>query len=291
MKNLKQFITESKEKRIALGHFNISNIEDFWAIFKAAQELKVPVIIGASEGERKFFGTRQVAVLVRSVREEFNFPIFCNADHCHSFESFKEAVDAGFDAAIIDGSNFPSKEENQEVTKKCVEYAKNINPDFIVEGEMGYIGSSSKMLDEIPTGVALGAMMTKPEEAKEFVEKTGIDLFSPAVGNLHGMLKIGKNPALDIERVEKIKEAIGIPMVLHGGSGIADNDFLSAIEAGVAIVHINTEIRLAYRKTLEESLKTNMDEIAPYKIMKPVVDGIQEVVNKRLRLFNKLERE
>lgn len=288
MKNLKQAIEESSKNKIAIGHFNISNIEDFWAVFNAAKELGVPVIIGASEGERQFFGTKQIAILVKGLREEFAFPIFCNADHCHSFENFKEAVDAGFDAAIIDGSKLSSVDDNMQVTRKCVEYAKSINPDFVIEGEMGYIGGSSKMLDEIPEGVALGEMMTTPEEAKRFVEETGVDLFSPAVGNIHGMLKGMANPALDIDRVRAIKEAISIPMVLHGGSGVSDQDFVAAIEAGVSIVHINTEIRLAYREALEKSLKDSPEEIAPYKIMEPVVENIQEVVKRRLALFNKI---
>src|SRR3989344_8825583 len=102
MKNLKQIIKEADEQKIAIGHFNISNIEGLWGIFNGAKELNVPVIIGASEGERKFFGTRQVVAVVKSLREEFDYPIYCNADHCHSFESFKEAVDAGFDAVIYD---------------------------------------------------------------------------------------------------------------------------------------------------------------------------------------------
>ncbi|MFC1623599.1 ketose-bisphosphate aldolase [Patescibacteria group bacterium] len=284
MKNLKEIIKDAEVNRTAIGHFNISNIEGLWAIFNSAKELDVPVIIGASEGERNFVGTKQIAVLVKSLREEFDFPIFSNADHCHSFESFKEAVDAGFDAGIFDGSKLPI-EENIEITKKCVEYAKSKNPDFVVEGELGYIGDSSKMLDEIPQGLALGEMMTSVEEAKRFVDETGVNLFSPAVGNLHGMLKGAKNPALDIERIKEIGENIDAPLVLHGGSGVSDEDFVSAIKSGISIVHINTEIRVAYREALEKSLKENPDEIAPYKIMKPVVESMEEVIKKRLRLF------
>ncbi|OGD66850.1 tagatose-bisphosphate aldolase [Candidatus Campbellbacteria bacterium RIFOXYC2_FULL_35_25] len=285
MKNLKQIIEEAEENKIAVGHFNISNIEGLWGIFNAARELNLPVIIGASEGERKFVGTKQVAVLVKSLREEFDYPIFSNADHCKSFESLKEAVDAGFDAVIFDGGQL-SLEENIETAKKCVEYAKSVNPDILVEGELGYIGGSSKMLDEIPEGVALGEMMTSPEDAKRFVAETGVDLFTPAVGNIHGMLKGAKNPNLDIERIGKIKEAIKIPIVLHGGSGISDEDFVSAIKSGVSIVHINTEIRLAYKNATEQSIKDNPEEIAPYKRMELSVKAISEVVKKRLELFS-----
>jgi fructose-bisphosphate aldolase class II len=287
MKALKEIIKEAEDNKVAVGHFNISNIEGLWAIFNSARELNLPVIIGASEGEREFFGTKQVVDIVKSIREQFNYPIYSNADHCHSYESFKEAVDSGFDAVIIDGSKL-SIEENIEITKRCVAYARSVNNEILVEGEIGYIGGSSKMLDEIPEGLALGEMITSVENAKKFVDETSIDLFSPAVGNLHGMLKDMKNPDLNIERIKEIKNAIGIPVVLHGGSGISNSDFVSAIENGISIVHINTEIRLAYRKSLEKSLKGNTDEIAPYKIMKPVIESMSDVIKKRLKLFNKL---
>ncbi len=285
MKNLKEVLNEEVENKVAIGHFNISNIEGLWGIFDAAKELNVPVIIGASEGERKFIGTKQVSVLVKSLREEFDYPIFCNADHCHSFESFKEVIDAGFDAAIFDGAKLPL-DENIAEAKKCVEYAKKINPDIIVEGEMGYIGDSSKLLDKIPEGAALNEMMTSPEDAKRFVEETGVDLFSPAVGNLHGMLKGMKNPRLDIDRIKQIRESTGVPLVLHGGSGIEDEDFVEAIKAGVAIVHINTEIRIAYKESAKLAFENSGEQIAPYKIMNSSVEAIKEVVKKRLELFN-----
>lgn len=280
MKTLKQIIQEADKNKVAVGHFNISNLEGLWAIFDAAKNLNTPVIIGLSEGERKFVGSRQAVALVKSLREEYNFPIFINADHCKSFESLKEAVDAGFDAVIFDGAKL-SLDENIELTKKCIEYAKSVNPDILVEGELGYIGESSKILDEVPEGVE----MTSVEDAKRFVEETKVDLLAPAVGNIHGMLKNAKNPNLDIDRIAEIREGVGIPLVLHGGSGISDEDFVSAIHSGMSIVHINTEIRKAYRDSLEKSLKNNPDEITPYKINQDVVSAMEDVVKKRLEIF------
>lgn len=286
MKTLKETIQEAGEKRIAVGHFNISNIEGLWAIFHSAQNVGVPVIIGVSEGERDFIGVRQVVALVKSIREEYDYPIYLNADHTYSFERVKEVVDAGFDAVIFDGAKL-STEENIVITKQCVEYAKSVNQTILVEAEMGYIGSSSKMLDVLPDGASTNTeMYTKPEVAKRFVEETGVDLFSPAVGNIHGMLKNAPNPRLDIERVREVREATGVPLVLHGGSGIADQDFRDAIKAGITIVHINTEIRVAYRNATRDFLNANQDEIAPYKIMKPAIDAMQKVVEQRLRLFS-----
>jgi fructose-bisphosphate aldolase class II len=286
MKTLKECIADAEARKVAIGHFNISNLEGLWGVFKAAQSLNLPVIIGVSEGERDFVGVRQAVALVRSLREEFDYPIFLNADHTYSFDRVKEAIDAGFDAVIVDGAKL-SFEENIKMTKECVDYARKVNPNVLVEGELGYIGTSSKLLDEIPEGVTTsGEGLTSPEQAKEFVEKTGVDLLAPAVGNVHGMLKATHDPRLDIPRVKAIREAVGIPLVLHGGSGTVDEDFVDSIHNGIAIVHINTEIRVAYKKALQISLQENPDEIAPYKFLKETVKAVEKTTGDRLKLFN-----
>lgn len=289
MKTLREYIKEAGEKGIAIGHFNISNIEALHGIYNAAKKLNVPVIIGVSEGEEEFIGRDEVSTLVKMIRERDNYPIFLNADHHYSFESVKEALDSGYDAAIIDAVKLPL-DENIALTKKCVEYAKELGEkegrDILIEAELGFIGQSSKLLDAIPEGVS-EATMTKPEDAKYFIEQTGISLLAPSVGNIHGMVT-GGNPRLDIGRVKAIKEATGTPLVLHGGSGIADKDFTNAIKEGIDIVHINTEIRVAYKEALEKYLKENPKEVAPYKILKPAVEAIEQVVYNRLKLFNNL---
>ena len=284
MKKLKEIIEEAEAGKVAVGHFNISNIEGMWGIFRAAQSLDRPVIIGVSEGERDFVGVKQAAALIKSIRDEFNYPIYINADHSYSFDRVKEAVDAGFDSVIFDGAKLPI-DENIEITKKCVEYARSVNTDILVEAELGYIGTSSKLLDEVPEGITLD-QLTTPEDAIRFVEETGIDLFSPSVGNIHGMLKGVSNPELNIGRIKEIREAAGVPLVLHGGSGITDENFNEAIAAGISLIHINTEIRIAYRDAVKKSLEENPDEIAPYRLMKPSVEAVQGVVEKRLRLFS-----
>ncbi len=286
MKTLRQCVSDARAKKIAIGHFNISNLEGFWAVFNAARELNVPVIIGVSEGERNFVGVRQASVLVRSLREEFSFPVFLNADHTYSFDKVKEAVDAGFDAVIFDGTELPF-EENVKVTKQCVEYARSVNPEIILEGELGFIGKSSKILHGIPAGVKISEeFLTKPDMAEKFVEATGVDLIAPAVGNIHGMLAGGVDPALDLKRIGEISTAVSIPLVLHGGSGNSAEDFLGAISNGVSIVHINTELRVAYRKALVLSLQENPDEIAPYKYLKEPRLAMQKVALEKLKIFN-----
>lgn len=288
MKNLKEVIQEAENNKIAVGHFNISDITGLKAVFEAARELKLPVIIGVSEGEREFIGVRQVAALIKSLREEYDYPVYLNADHTHSLEKLKEAVEAGFDVAVFDGSKSPL-EENIKRTKEAVLYTKGVNPDFLIEGELGYIGGGSTILKEIPEGAAIKpGDLTKPEEARQFVAETGVDLLAPAVGNIHGMFANAPNPNLDIQRIKAIKEAVHIPLVLHGGSGIKDEDFLAAIDAGISIIHINTELRLAWRRGLEKSFKDNPEEIVPYKLLPKAVEEIKRVVEQRLRLFNRI---
>lgn len=295
IKTLREYIKEAGEKGVAIGHFNISNIEALHGIYNAAKKLSsetgslIPVIIGVSEGEEEFIGREEVSVLVKMIRNRDNYPIFLNADHHYTFESVKAALEAGYDAAIIDAVKLPL-EENIELTKKCVEFAKELNKkegrDVLIEAELGFIGQSSKLLEAIPEGVS-EATMTKPEEAKYFVEQTGVDLLSASVGNIHGMVK-GGNPRLDIERIKAIKDACGAPLVLHGGSGIADADFTDAIREGIDIIHINTEIRVAYKDAVLKSLTENPTEVAPYKFLKSGVDAIEKVVYNRLKLFNNL---
>jgi len=285
MKTLREYIKEADNKGVAIGHFNISNLEALHAIYAAAKGLDLPVIIGLSEGEQKFVGLEEGATLVRTIRERDNYPIFLNADHHASFESVKACIDAGFDMVIIDGAKL-SFDENVKVTKKCVDYArivsKNTSRDILVEAELGYIGSGSDIKDKIPEGAGV---LTKPEDAKKFVEATGIDMFAPSVGSIHGLIKSGK-PHINAELVSEIKKATGVPLVLHGGSGLRDEDFTNAITAGISVVHINSEIRLAYEQAVKKFTTENPEEINPSKILAPAVVAIQKIVESRLKLFN-----
>ncbi len=270
---------------MAIGHFNISNLEALHGIYNAAKKLNLPVIIGLSEGEEKFVGIEEGYALVHALRERDDYPIFLNADHHASFESVKKCIDAGFDSVIIDGAKL-SFEENVKVTKECVDYARSVTQntgrDIIVEAELGYIGSGSDIKDSIPEGAGI---LTKTEDAVKFVEMTGIDMFAPSVGSIHGLIKTGK-PHINSELVKDIKKATGVPLVLHGGSGLRDEDFVNAIASGISVVHINSEIRLAYRDAVEKSIEANQKEIVPAKILQPAVDAIEYIVEARLKLFN-----
>jgi fructose-bisphosphate aldolase class II len=242
-------------------------------------------VIGVSEGERDFIDVESVLAQVRQYQKNDNYPIYMNADHTYSFKRAKEVIDAGYDGVIIDGAEL-SYDENVAMTKQVVDYAQSVNPDILVEAEIGYIGKSSKELDVIPEGVGTAEFMTKPDEAAKFVADTGVDLLAPAVGNLHGMLKGMSNPQLDIERIKNIRATAGVPLVLHGGSGITDEDFKKAIEAGISMVHINTEIRKAYRDGIHSYLNEHPDEVAPYRFLSRGVENLKKVVKNRLELFS-----
>lgn len=285
MKTLREIIANAYENKVAVGHFNISNLEALHGIYNAAKKLNLPVIIGVSEGEEKFAGREEVVSLIKTIRERDNYPIFLNADHHASFESVKACIDAGFDMVIIDGAKLPF-DENVKVTKQCVDYARQISTetgrDILVEAELGYIGSGSDIKDSIPEGAGI---LTTPEDAKRFVDETGIDMFAPSVGSIHGLIKSGK-PHIDAELVKVIRETVNIPLVLHGGSGLRDEDFTNAIGAGISVVHINSEIRLAFKEAVEKTIAEKPNEITPAKILQPAVDAIEAVVESRLKLFN-----
>src|SRR5271156_5892112 len=286
MDSLRNLLQQAQTKGVAIGHFNISDLVLLKAAFTSAQDLHVPVLVGLSEGEREFMGTREAAALVRSLREEFDYPIFLNADHTHSLAKAVEAAKAGFDSIVFDLSALPF-EENIRQTKQGVETLKSINPNILVEGEIGDIGTGSEIHEKAPD---LEKGLSTPEEAKHFVQSTGVDILAPAVGNMHGMLKSmvsGETKKhLHIDRIAAIKQATGIFLTLHGGSGTDDQDFRKAIDAGINIVHINTELRVAWRRGLEEGLAQHPEEVVPYKILPPAVDAVKHVVRERLMLFN-----
>lgn len=281
MKTLREAISEAREGGYALGHFNISDSNQFNAVVAAATAADMPVVIGASEGERKFIGVKALAALVASARAEGR-PVYLNADHTYSIELVKEAIDAGFDSVIFDGSHL-SMEENIAHTREAVAYARASGHDVLVEGEIGRIGTSSKLLDAPPEDIDLE--LTTPDDAARFVRESGVDLLAPAVGTMHGRLKSGEMPHIDSARVAALREAADVPLVLHGGSGSRDEDFVAAIKAGITLVHINTDIRIAYRKGIEAGFATDADEIAPYRFLAPGVEGVQKATERFIRLF------
>jgi fructose-bisphosphate aldolase class II len=284
MKTLREVLGEALQNKVAVGHFNISDLTGLKAAFGSARELDVPVIVGLSEGERAFMGVQLAVAAVRSLRDEYNHPIFLNADHTHSLDSAQEAAKAGFDSVVFDRSELPFA-QNVSETKRAVQELKAINASILVEGEIGEIGTGSEIHENTPQHLIL----TRPEEAAEFVSATGIDILAPAVGNSHGlsrsMIRGEAQKRLHVDRIAEIAKATGLCITLHGASGTNDEDLRRAIEAGVTEIHINTEVRLAWRRGLEAAFAEEREQIIPYKLLPAAVKAMKQVVSARLELF------
>lgn len=282
METLNYYLGQARQNGYALGHFNFATADVLKGIVEASKEAGAPaVMVGTSEGESSFFGLTEAVALVRAVSEEYNFPVFLNADHFKSFEKCKEAIDAGYDSVIIDASKMEFADNISE-TKKVVEYARNSGRSVLVEGEIGYLRGSS----EVQTKIEITFDdFTKPEEAKEFVEKTGINQLAAVFGNIHGIVT-EQEEKLDIEHFKNIVAAVpDVFYVLHGASGLKDEDVAAAIKAGVVNVHFNTELRVAYKEGIHKIFHDKPEEATPYKYLTPAVEEVKKVVAQKVRLF------
>ena len=290
--DLLETVKNAERNKKAVAHFNVANLEMLKAISHVAEKFGVPIIVGVSEGERAYMGVHHIADLIRSYNEEHHtkqgYHLFLNADHTHSLENVEKAVRAGFDALVFDAAD-KSFEENIERTAEAVQRAHSIRQNIIVEGELGYLGQSSRLLATLPEGstVMLEDLPTV-EQIREFVERTGVNMVAPAVGNVHGMFRSTQNPEIQIERIQEIKSVVEAPLILHGGSGITDEAFILAIDAGMSVVHISTELRRAWRTAWEQAMQDNPDEIASYKMIPSVLSAMEEVIERRVKLFWKI---
>ncbi|MEK7659206.1 MAG: class II fructose-bisphosphate aldolase [Patescibacteria group bacterium] len=288
--NLNDYLKIAKDRKFAIPHFNFASAEQLEAIvlgFKKVLDFynlpydQYALMAGTSEGEAKFLGYGQARALVDSWKKETNIPIFLNADHHRSFESCQEVIGAGYDTVLIDGSIMPF-EENIKTTHGVVDYAKSVNPEITVEGELGYLRGESKLQEAVEIKPE---DFTKPEQAKEFVDKTGVDRLAVVFGNIHGIVS-KQEEKLDFSLLKKINEAVPETfLVLHGGSGLAGEDFKKAIENGIVNIHINTEVRIAYRQGIEEKLKEAPSETTPYKFLEEAVKKMQKVVEEKVKFF------
>jgi len=288
MKTLREWFVWAEEKQVAIGHFNIATLDMLYAVIEGVDVVskeigvELPVVIGLAEKERAFIGTNVMAQVIHQLRLETKRSIFLNADHTYEISNVYSAIDAHFDMVIYDGAKL-SHEENIKMTQDVVAYKNKVFPDCLIEAEFGFIGTGSDIKNEIPRGVS-AETMTKPEDAKDFLKKTSVDLLAPSVGNIHGMIVSG-NPKLNHERIREIRMSAGVPLVLHGGSGISDEDFRLAIKAGISMVHVSTELRLAYREALKTTLNATED-LAPYKYLIPAQKALAFVVSEKTRVFN-----
>ncbi len=284
--NLRDYLQKTDQQKIALGHFNVSTIEVFNSIVKISAKLDLPVIIGVSQGEANFFGIENISQLVKFYQQK-NLKIFLNADHFRDLEMVKQAALNNFDSILFDAGELDLT-GNIKKTQEAVKIIKEINKEILIEGELGYLGAGSIIRDEIPKGAVIEeSQMIRPEEAQKFVSDTGVDLIGPAVGNIHGIVK-GYKENLNFQRIKELKEATKKYLVLHGASSIEDEKILKAIDSGINIIHINTDLRIAWRKNLEESFREMPQEIAPYKLLEKSQFEIEKILENKIKLFAKI---
>lgn len=272
----KEIFAHAKKERYAVGAFNINNMEILQAIIEAAEEMQSPVIVQASQGGLKYAGIDYIAGMVQVAAAKAKVPIALNIDHGTDFNQVVRCIRNGFTAVMIDGSKLPF-EENIAITKKVVDVAHPNN--ISVEAELGKIGG-------VEDDVAVAdheAMFTDPDEAVEFVERSGCDALAVAVGTAHGVYK--GEPKLDFDRLMTISSRLPIPLVLHGASGVPDEAIRKAVACGVAKINIDTDLRVAFSQAVKDVVQNHPDEIDPRKLLGPAKEAVKQVVKAKMLLF------
>lgn len=278
----RHLMQRTRQQHFAVGAFNIDNQETLVAVARAAQKLSSPVLVEVSDGEVKALGLENVRDLVDNYKAEYGVEMYLNLDHSPTVDDCKRAVDAGYEFIHIDISQANHDASDEEIlskTKEVVEYARFTGA--LVESEPHYFGGSSNVHDEEIDYEEVKKTFSTPEGARAFVEATGIDTFAAAVGNLHGKYPVPK--VLDLELLQQIRNAINCQISLHGGSGTPLHYFEEAGRIGVSKVNINSDMRYAFRTTLEKVLKEDPDEFAVVKLMDEVKDAIQAVAEEKIQ--------
>ncbi|NLK08202.1 MAG: class II fructose-1,6-bisphosphate aldolase [Firmicutes bacterium] len=260
----------------AVGAFNLNNMEILQAVINAAEEERSPVILQASQGGLSYAGIDYIVQMAKVAAENASVPVALNLDHGTSFEQAMECIRKGFSAVMVDGSHLPF-EDNIALTKRVADVAQAVGVS--VEAELGRIGGTE---DDIVVSEA-EALMTDPKEAVEFVERAKPDLLAIAIGTAHGVYK--GVPRLDFQRLSAIREQVDVPLVLHGASGVSDDDIKKACKLGITKINIDTELRIAFSQAVRDTLAENPKEIDPRKILGPARDAMKQVVRAKMRLF------
>ena len=274
----------TREQGFAVGAFNIDNQETLIAVSKAAQALHAPVLVEVSDGEVKALGLQNVRDMVDNYKEEYGIEMYLNLDHSPTVEACKQAIDVGFEFIHIDISQANHDATTDEIiakTKEVVEYARFTGA--LVESEPHYFGGSSNVHTEAIDYDEIKKTFSTPEGTKAFVDATGIDTFAAAIGNLHGKYPVPKE--LDLQLLQQLRSAINCQISLHGGSGTPLHFFEDAAKIGVSKININSDMRFAFRKTLEKVLAEHPDEYAVVKLMPEVYQAVQQVVEEKINAF------
>jgi fructose-bisphosphate aldolase, class II len=280
----RKLYARTREEKFALGAFNIDNQETLIAVSRAAANKKAPVLVEVSQGEVDAMGLENIRCLVDNYRKEYGVEMYINLDHSPSVEHAKAGIDAGFEFIHIDLSQAKKDATDEEImaaTKEVVEYAKRTGA--LVESEPHYFGGGSNVFTEAFDYEEIKKTFSTPEGAKAFAEATGIDTFAAAVGNLHGSYPVPKQ--LDLDLLQRIRDSLDCAISLHGGSGTPGEQFERAVQIGVSKININSDMRKAFRVTLEKVLADHPDEYAIVKLMPEVIEAVQAVVESKIDMF------
>ena len=277
-------MARSRAEKFAVGAFNVDNQETLIAVCLAAQKLNSPVMVEVSQGEVDAMGLDNIRDMVDNYKRYYKLEMYINLDHSPTVEDAKKGIDAGFEFIHIDVSQANHDDTDAQIvadTKAIVEYAKFTGA--LVESEPHYFGGSSNVHKEQIDYEEIKKTFSTPEGAKAFVDATGIDTFAAAIGNLHGSYPVPK--ILDLELLQQVRSAIDCQISLHGGSGTPLDYFTKAAQIGVSKVNINSDMRIAFRNTLEKALRENPDEYAVVKLMPEVYKAVQAVVEAKIQAF------
>lgn len=280
----RHLMQRSRAQHFAVGAFNIDNQETLIAVARAAQKLQSPVLVEVSEAEVSAIGLDNIRDMVDNYRAEYGVEMYINLDHSPTVDDCKRGIDAGFEFIHIDISQANHDATHEEIiakTKEVVEYATFTGA--LVEAEPHYFGGSSNLHTEDIDYEEIKKTFSTPESAKAFVDATGIDTFAAAIGNLHGKYPVPKE--LDLDLLQRIRDVLDCQISLHGGSGTPLHYFEDAAKIGVSKININSDMRYAFRKTLEKVLAENPDEYAVVKLMPEVYAAVQAIVEEKINAF------
>ncbi|MDQ5972205.1 MAG: fructose-bisphosphate aldolase, class [Patescibacteria group bacterium] len=281
----REAMDRARHGHYALGAFNLDNQETLRAVVRAAKNKNAPVLVEVSKGEVDVLGHDNVRDMVDNYKDEYGVEMYINLDHSPTVEDAIAGIEAGFEFIHIDVSQANHDATDEEIidaTQRVVACARLTGA--LVESEMHYFAGSSNLHTEKIDYKAIKETFSTPENAQKFVQATGIDTFAAAIGNLHGKYPVPKH--LDIVLLKEIRKAITCNISLHGGSGTPAHYFVDAVKIGVTKVNINSDMRIAYRQTLEKVLDDNPTEYAVVKLMRQVEDEVQKVVEEKLDMFN-----
>jgi fructose-bisphosphate aldolase class II len=273
---LREVLADAERGRYAVGAFNTNNMEIVQAIVEAAEEERAPVILQASQGALKYAGIRYITAIVAAAVESSSIPVVLHLDHGTSFEQTMLCLKHGFTSVMFDGSKY-SLDENIAATRKVVDVAHAMG--FSVEGELGKIGGTE---DDISVDER-DALFTDPNEAERFVRESGVDALAVAIGTAHGTYK--GEPKLDFNRLDTINKIVDIPIVLHGASGVPADSIRRAVELGVRKINIDTELRLAFTRGVQQVVQNKPGEYDPRKIIGPAKEEMKAIIKEKMRLF------